>query len=212
MSRNFIQQTKLSIEETEGLAIEAASVSATADRISLSEYRLDPNHGLDGPFEAHVSGPGPQLTQFHRGRGLQLARAFAQEGEPIATRSSYIYYSPGDFALLHHDSVNAHMTVIVGLVAEMEPLFMYSDFGKVTEDDVSVLNSMKLRNVETFHARAATYFGDRMHHSIVDFGLADAITIQGRHIAHARFEVKKPATVCACCYALFKPTSDWLAP
>jgi hypothetical protein len=68
--------------------------------------------------------PGPAMERVHNDPRL-LAEVEAATGTPVfPTRSSYIYYEPGDFIGLHVDFALCRYTLLARLTARPDPLFV----------------------------------------------------------------------------------------
>ncbi|MEM8988266.1 MAG: hypothetical protein AAGC95_16240 [Pseudomonadota bacterium] len=194
------------------LASEATSQKILSAQSNKNDFELDVDGGVLGPHKASIAGPGPELLDFHENLGKKIAKTFAGGSEELRpTRASYIYYESDDYAFFHHDRINAHITIILGLGGELEPLVMLPNFGKVSDEDIKVLNSINSPGSSNFLSEFSHHFGERATTKLIDFSPYEAVAIRGRSTAHGRMKQRAPGVICAICYAFVSPSPDWIA-
>lgn len=213
LSSACVQKAVLTDDVVGSLQQESTTMMEMALPVFQEKHELDPDQGIHGGLKVTAAGPGPTLQNFHSNEGLMLAQKLAGPGaQLIPTRATYLYYSTGDYALIHHDTVHAQITVLVGLDGALEPLVMFPKWGRTTNEDIEILNNLSSKDRSGFSREAPLMFGERAHGYQIEFTKNAMVAIRGRHIPHARFEQDAPARLCAVCFSLFVPSSSWLTP
>ena len=104
---------------------EATTVSTTARRVVGDYYRINGDRSLSSPRRLRAAAAGAVLDSVHRDT-RRVAQLSSILGEPaVPTRSSYIYYDPGDYIGLHKDAASCRVTLITSLAGPLGPLVIH---------------------------------------------------------------------------------------
>lgn len=196
------------------LRLEAGSQSSLSDLITIAEFSLDADGALRGRRQVSASGPGAALARLHQGAGLEMARrAVGSSLSVFPTRASYLYYAPGDFALLHHDVTQCTVTLLASLSEGADPLYAYPSFGRASEADVPHLNAAPFDDAYSFHSFMKARVGaDRISSFPLEISSEAMIALPGRDLLHARYPQDSPVSVLALCYSALTHRPSWSAP
>ena len=211
---SMICSQKIERDEASLLGFEAEAIRAKSKRVDLNRIYLDSNNCLHGITRSRVGPPGRNLLAFQQSSGLSIAHAFSGEQtiKIMPTRACYLFYSPGDCALLHHDSVHASITLLVPLFGSGEPLSMYPYLGNISTHDLEALVKNMKDTRSAFEERNADYFGACIESFEVPFEPERAVAIRGANIAHSRFRADECSVIAAMCFSLLFPSAAWLPP
>lgn len=187
------------------LKSEAEAQRAVADPVLIEDFGLDVDGGVRGKRHIHAAGPGPELAKLHNSLALDLAEeSVSPPLRPLfPTRCSYLYYEPGDYALLHQDVPQCVVTVLTALHGA-EPLYCYPWFGASAETDLNVLDAAPFSDADSFETFVATTLGARrVQHSAVTITPGTMTALHGREVPHSRYPQQRSVTMVALCYAPF---------
>jgi hypothetical protein len=192
------------------LVEEAILVRKDAHRVVSDSCELEPDGAVNGRGRCWIAGPGAKLREFHKGLGLEIARAFSQaESAVFPTRAAYLFYDKGDFSFFHHDAVHAHITIIIGLSDHLLPLVVYPSFTHISTDDIARLNEIGVPGDNDFTERISHEFGHRAISRSVPIPIQHLVAIRGRRVPHAHAPQPYAGFVCTACYSFLQPPRDW---
>ena len=192
----------VNLKQLELLKIEAKSGEASADLVGSDTCALEFDIAVNDRGRCRVSGPGVVLRDFHRCEGLKFASKFSRaELEIFPTRASYIYYGAGDYSFFHHDAASAHITLIVPLSRGVTPILLFPNFGRASDQDITLLNRIENLHFDELSASMNTAFGVRGASVEVELPLGFAVAIPGRAIPHARPRQSSIGSVCTMCFS-----------
>lgn len=128
----FIRYAPLSPDHRQQLREEAAARRFSAIRTEFDQNRFDSIGRLRTRRRFWVSTAGPVLDALHEGSVLDFLRV--QVGEAVyPTRSSYIYYEPGDHVGPHQDVQQCEITGLVSFGQDASTLTYPSGVGPDAE-------------------------------------------------------------------------------
>jgi hypothetical protein len=201
----------LSSDVQASLRSEADDLRVHAGGATIARFHLHDDGSLRGKRRVRVATGGARLHELHHTVGLDAARR-ASNVQLYPTRACYLYYEPGDYALLHHDVSQCTVTLLACVAGDAEPLILYPSFGRATESDIEALNAAPVCDRVMFESYLADHIDPARLSAVSLEPTADLIVAQrGRDIPHARYPQDSPVTMAALCYAALVHHPAWLA-
>jgi alkylated DNA repair dioxygenase AlkB len=114
-------------DETEELVQEAARQRAFARPWSSNRYTLSRRGQISSPRVHESASPGPALRALHESRRLKELLRELTGRYFFATRSSYLFYSAGDFIGLHTDIDPCQVTLVTSVLGDPDPLVLHPE-------------------------------------------------------------------------------------
>jgi alkylated DNA repair dioxygenase AlkB len=114
-------------DETEALLQEAVAQRVSARPWSSDRYALSRRGQVSSPRAHRSASPGPALRALHESSRLRELLAELTGRHFFATRSSYLFYSAGDFIGLHTDIDPCQVTLVTGVLGDPGPLVLHPE-------------------------------------------------------------------------------------
>jgi hypothetical protein len=209
---NNVITAPLEAADVEALTSEANEHRRLARSTTVGAFRIDGDGSLRGPRQVGVATGGATLNRLQREYGMSIAlEAYSSSaGQLFPTRACYLYYAPGDYALLHHDVSHCGVTLLACLSDNAEPLLLYPDFGRATVEDALTLNSARATDRAEFDRRVSGRIdATRMRSVEIRLEPGAIVAQRGRDVPHARYAQAQMVTVAAVCYAPMTHTPAW---
>jgi hypothetical protein len=201
----------LAQEFSVALREEAKTQGKKTDLITIEKFSLDADGALRGKRRVSAAGPGPVLNRLHFGLGRELAeKSEIGDFSIFPTRSSFLYYAPGDYVLLHHDVTQCTVTILATLGDSADPLYAYPGFGTAGEADIPHLNGAPFDSRESFETYVGQRIGEeRVRSAALRLKPTFMVALPGRDLLHARYPQDSPVVVVALCYSALAHRPQW---
>jgi hypothetical protein len=107
------------------VAVEACALAMSARRVVGDYYCVNDDRSISSPRRLSTVAAGPLLQRIHSDARLLelLEHVAARRLSP--SRSSYIYYAPGDYIGLHKDASVCQVTLITSITGALDPLVVH---------------------------------------------------------------------------------------
>jgi hypothetical protein len=169
------------------VAVEARALAMSARRVVGDYYCVNDDRSISSPRRLSTVAAGPLLLAIHRdARLLELLEHIAAR-RLCPSRSSYIYYTPGDYIGLHKDAAACQVTLITSITGALDPLVVHPSLIDVPPEE--------LVEISRTHS-AMPPGGTRV--AVPKAGIF--LMLRGSTIPHHRPAALDPRTIAALCY------------
>jgi hypothetical protein len=169
------------------VAVEACALAMSARRVVGDYYCVNDDGSISSPRRLGTVAAGPLLQTIHRDARLLelLEHITARRLSP--SRSSYIYYAPGDYIGLHKDASVCRITLITSITGALDPLVVHPSLIDVPPE--------QLVEISRTHA-AMPPGGTRV--AVPKAGIF--LMLRGSTIPHHRSAALDTCTIATLCY------------
>jgi hypothetical protein len=167
---------------------EARALSMSARRVVGDYYCVNDDRSISSPRRLRTVSAGPFLRTIHRDARLLdvLEHIAARRLSP--TRSSYIYYAPGDYIGLHIDASVCRVTLITSLAGALSPLVVHPSLIDMSPEQLVEISrahsAMPPGGTRVFVPKAGTF-----------------LMLRGSTIPHHRSAALDSSMIATLCYA-----------
>lgn len=181
-------QLEFPLADTDRLCLrdEAATMEESSEWRSTDRFGIDRDGQVSSPSRSASSPPGTSLHELHERPALVRQLRSMTGWILYPTRSSYLFYRPGDFLGIHTDVAACKLTLITVVVGHAGPLVVYPDLVDASPESLLEL------------ARAT--HGAPPGGQTVEVPTLGFLAIAGTRVPHRRPTVSAPATVATLCY------------